>query len=119
MILNENENELIKHFNSLISIFDKIDFMVILYRLILTYIPSIQTIDLIEKIDFTEFPLVKDFFQKGRYNIFVLTLSIHYFLKKDLKKSEEFFRIYNSKILGFDVVNVSFYENWASKLEKL
>jgi hypothetical protein len=116
LVLNNNKQTIAIYFNSLSCPFDKADFAVIASRLIWTYYDEVATIPFLEEISIKDFHSVKDYFQKGRYNMFLLTLAIHYHLKQEHQKSKECFNLFNSNTLGYDIVNVDFYEKWIQKL---
>jgi hypothetical protein len=119
LILNKDSEPLNTFFNSLNNPFDKADFAVIASRLLWTFDEDKVPISFLEQIAIKEFPHVKDFFQKGRYNMLVLTLAIHYYLKNEFLRAKEYFTLYNSTTFGYDIVNVHFYYPWIEKLEKL
>ncbi|WP_396166976.1 hypothetical protein [Flavobacterium sp.] len=118
-ILNIDLEKLNTFFNSLNNPFDKADFAVIACRLLWTFQEDIVPISFLEQIVIKEFPPVKDFFQKGRYNMLVLTLAIHFYLKNEFPQAKEYFALYSSTTLGYDIVNVNFYYPWIEKLERL
>lgn len=118
LILNKNNKQFICYFNELNNPFDKADFAVIASRLLWTYNNENAPIPFLELISLKEFPPFKDFFQKGRYNILILTFAIHYYLKSDLAKSREYFNLYSPTTLGYDIINVEFYEKWIQKLKE-
>lgn len=119
LILNKDSEPLNTFFNSLKNPFDKADFAVIASRLLWTFQKDIVPILFLEQIAIKEFPPVKDFFQKGRYNILVLTFAVHHYLKKEFTQAKEYFILYSSTTLGYDIVNVNFYYSWIEKLERL
>ena len=110
LVLHNNEEILLSYFQSLTNPFDKADFAVIASRLLWSFYDEKIPISFLEQITLQEFPPVKDFFQKGRYNFLLLTLAIHYYLKNDSINSKKFFNLYDSTTLGYDIVNVEFYE---------
>lgn len=116
LILNNDKQTITTYFDSLINPFDKADFAVIASRLLWTYYDEVTTIPFLEQISLKEFPPVKDFFQKGRYNILLLTLAIHYLLKQEHQQSQEYFKLYNPTTLGYDIVNIEFYLPWKERL---
>ncbi len=118
-ILKKDSELLNTFFNSLNNPFDKADFAVIASRLLWTFQEDIVPILFLVQIAIKEFPPVKDFFQKGRYNMLVLTLAIHFYLKKELPQAKEYFTLYSSTTFGYDIVNVHFYYPWIEKLELL
>ena len=84
-----------------------------------TYYDAKLPISFLDTITLKEFPSVKDFFQKGRYNVLLLTLAIHHYLKQERQKSKEYFKLFNATTFGFDIVNIEFYLPWIEKLEQL
>jgi hypothetical protein len=118
LVLNKDKQSIATYYNSLSCPFDKADFAVIASRLLWTYYDELATISFLEHITLKEFPAVKDFFQKGRHNLLLLTLAIHYYLKQEHQQSKEYFNLFNSNTLGYDIVNVDFYEKWIQKLEQ-
>lgn len=119
LLLNKDEEMLVFYFNSLSDSFDKADFVVIASRLLWTYYDEKMVIPFLEQISIKEFPLIKDFFQKGRYNVLLLTLAIHHYLKNEIIKSREYLNLYNPTTLGYDIVNLEFYLPWIEKLIKV
>ncbi len=117
LILNQKEEKLIDYFASLTNPFDQADFAVIACRLLWTFGYKNTSVLFLEKISLNSFPVVKDFFQKGRYNVLLITFAIHYYLKNNKVKSKEYLRLYNSTTLGYDIVNVEFYSKWSRKIQ--
>ncbi|WP_297868718.1 hypothetical protein [uncultured Flavobacterium sp.] len=117
LVLNKDKQSIVTYYNSLSCPFDKADFAVIASRLLWTYYDELATISFLEKITLKEFPPVKDFFQKGRHNLLLLTLAIHYHLKQEYQQSKEYFDLFNSNTFGYDIVNFDFYEKWIQKLK--
>jgi hypothetical protein len=116
----KNENHAIENqFNSLSSPFDKADFAVIASRLIWTYQGEKTTLLFLEKITLNDFPPVKDFFQKGRHNMLLLTLAIHHYLKQEIQQSKAYFKLFNRSTLGYEIVNIDFYLPWIDRLTAL
>ena len=118
LVLNKDKQTISIYFNSLSCPFDKADFAVIASRLLWTYYDELATISFLEQITLKEFPPVKDFFQKGRHNLLLLTLAIHYHLKQEHQQSKEYFNLFDSNTLGYDIVNVDFYEKWIQNLKQ-
>lgn len=117
LVLNKDKQTISIYFNSLSCPFDKADFAVIASRLLWTYYDELAIISFLEQITLKEFPPVKDFFQKGRHNLLLLTLAIHYHLKQEYQQSKEYFDLFNSNTFGYDIVNFDFYEKWIQKLK--
>jgi hypothetical protein len=118
LVLNKDKQTISIYFNSLSCPFDKADFAVIASRLLWTYYDELAIISFLEQITLKEFPPVKDFFQKGRHNLLLLTLAIHYHLKQEHQQSKEYFNLFDSNTLGYDIVNVDFYEKWIQNLKQ-
>ena len=118
LVLNKDKQTIAIYFNSLSCPFDKADFAVIASRLLWTYYDELATISFLEQITLKEFPPVKDFFQKGRHNLLLLTLAIHYHLNQEYQQSKEYFNLFDSNTLGYDIVNVDFYEKWIQNLKQ-
>ena len=119
LVLNNNGNTLENNFYSLSSPFDKADFVVIASRLLWTHYNGPMSFAFLEQISIKEFPPVKDFFQKGRYNMLLLTLAIHHYIKNDTALAKEFYELFNETTLGYDIVNEEFYSNWIDKMNKV
>ncbi|MHA8101467.1 hypothetical protein PQG46_06485 [Aquirufa nivalisilvae] len=119
IILNANECKLENYFSSLINIFDKADFAVIASRLLWMYQNENEPLHILTQIAIEDFPKVKDFFQKGRYNVLILTISINYLLKKDIPKAKRYFNMFNTTDLAYDIVNIDFYLPWIEKLKSI
>lgn len=120
LILNKDENTLSEYFTKLKNPFDKADFVVIASRLLWTYHNEKQPIPFInnDNLDIKDFPIVKDFFQKGRYNVLLLTLAINSFLQDDIVKAKEYFGLFNPSDFAYDIVNIDFYSTWITELER-
>lgn len=116
MKLNKNPKKLTAYFNSLENPFYIADFAVIASRLLWIYDKDVCT-DFLENIAMEKFPTVKNYFQKGRYNLLLLTLAIHYHLKKDDVKTKAYFKQVDVTTFGYDIVNIKFYEGWVEKLK--
>jgi hypothetical protein len=119
LVLNNNKQKIDSYFASLSNPFDKADFAVIGSRLLWTYYDETLPISFLDTITIKEFPTVKDFFQKGRYNVLLLTLAIHYYLKQEKQQSKEYFELFNPTTLSYDIVNIEFYLPWIEKLSSL
>lgn len=112
LVLNNDKETINTCFSSLSNPFDKADFAVIASRLLWTYNDEVATIPFLELISLKEFPSIKNFFQKGRHNLLLLTLAIHYHLKQEHQKSQDCFKLFNTTTLGYDIVNIEFYLPW-------
>lgn len=119
LVLNNDKETINTFFNSLSNPFDKADFAVIASRLLWTYNDEVAPIQFLEHISLKEFPPVKNFFQKGRHNVLLLTLAIHYHLKQEHQKSQECYKLFNPTTLGHDIVNVEFYLPWIDVLSSI
>lgn len=118
LILYHTESYLHQFFKKLKEPFEKADFLVIYSRLIWSYYQSNKIIIYLEKDLLNDFPTVKDFFQKGRYNILLLSISINYLLNDENEMAKEYFELFDHNILGYDIVNFDFYRNWIAILKK-
>ncbi len=116
LLLNKDKEKLTYYFNSLSNPFDKADFAVIASRLIWTYHDEKATISFLDAIVLKEFPPVKDFFQKGRYNVLLLSLAIHHSLKQEHQQSKEYFKLFSATTFGYDIVNIDYYLPWIEQL---
>ncbi|MDI1316849.1 hypothetical protein [Flavobacterium sp.] len=116
LILNKNPKKLTAYFNSLENPFDIADFAVIASRLLWIYDKEATT-DFLEHIAIEKFPTVKNYFQKGRFNLLLLSLAIHYHLKKDVLKTKAYFKQIDITTFGYDIVNIEFYESWIEILK--
>lgn len=115
MILNNNQNRMSEYFFKLKNPYDIADFIVISFRLLWIYNKDIPE-NLNTQIN-SIFPVVKDYFQKGRHNILLLTLAIYFYKKNELKSSKHYFSQVNTTTFGYDIVNIEFYENWIDLLK--
>lgn len=119
LVLNDKKEKLNFYFKTLTNSFDKADFAVIASRLLWTYYDAKVIVAFLDEISTKDFPIVKDFFQKGRYNLLLLTLSIHHYLKQEHQQSKDYYKLFNSTTLGYDIVNVDFYLSWIEKLNSV
>lgn len=119
LILKRNPNAINDYFNSLKNPFDIADFAVIASRLLWKYYSDNQSIDFLKPINITIFPIVKNYFQKGRYNVLLLTLSINYYIKQELEKARNTFKLVDHNAFTYDIVNIDFYLPWIEKLKNI
>lgn len=119
LVLNNNKQKIDFYFESLSNPFDKADFAVIGSRLLWTYYNETLPISFLDTITIKEFPPIKDFFQKGRFNLLLLTLAIHYYLKQEKQQSKEYFELFNPTTLSYDIVNIEFYLPWIEQLKNV
>lgn len=118
-IINKNSKKLNTYFNDLENPFEIADFAVIASRLLWMYHSKSYCILFLDDIKIDNFPLVKDYFQKGRYNILLLTLSINYYLKSDFQNAKITFKLVDKNVLAYDIVNINFYFNWIEHLSSI
>ena len=119
LILNKNLTKLNDYFYGLQNPFDKADFAVISSRLLWMYHSETESIPYLEDIKIDEFPFLKDYFQKGRYNVLLLTLAINQYLKQDSEKAKSIFKLVDKNTFAYDIVNYEFYIPWIEKLSLL
>ena len=116
LILNQNFSKLNDYFNGLQNPFDVADFSVIASRLLWMYHSETESIPFLDHIHADKFPVVKNFFQKGRYNVLLLTQAINQYLKQDTAKAKSIFKLVDSNTFAYDIVNIDFYIPWIEKL---
>jgi hypothetical protein len=119
LILNKNSKKINNYFNGLHNPFERADFAVIASRLLWMYHSETDPIPLLDNIRNTDFSVVKDYFQKGRYNVLILTLAINYYLKKDKVNAKINFNLIDRNTFAYDIVNLDFYIPWMEKLSLL
>jgi hypothetical protein len=119
LILNQNPTKLNDYFNGLQNPFDIADFAVIASRLLWMYHSETESIPFLDHINSAKFPVVKNYFQKGRHNVLLLTLAINQYLKQDNAKAKSIFKLVDSNTFAYDIVNIDFYIPWIEKLERL
>ena len=119
LILSPETTTLHNYFNTLVKPFDKADFVVIASRLMWMHSNEKKPILFLNNINVEEFPTVKDFFQKGRYNVLLLTLSINYLLQEDTENAKKYYNLCNVTDFAYDIVNIDFYLPWIEKLKLL
>ena len=119
LILNQNFSILNDYFNGLQNPFDTADFAVIASRLLWMYHSETESIPFLDHINSDKFPVVKNYFQKGRHNVLLLTLAINQYLKQDNAKAKSIFKLVDSNTFAYDIVNIDFYIPWIEKLERL
>lgn len=118
-IINKDPQKLNTYFKELKKPFEIADFSVIASRLLWMYHSKSYCVLFLEDIKIDNFPLVKDYFQKGRYNILLLTLSINYYLKSDFQNAKIVFKLVDKNVLAYDIVNINFYFNWIEQLSSI
>jgi hypothetical protein len=119
LILNKNPKKLNDYFNGLQNPFDKADFAVIASRLLWMYHSETEAIPLLDNIKSADFPVVKDYFQKGRYNVLIVTLAINQYLKQDKVNAKINFKLIDRNTFAYDIVNLDFYIPWMERLSFL
>ena len=105
------------HFNKLNSPFEIADFTVILSRLLWEF-HSDDYIEILNLVEIDTFPLHKNYFEKGRYNILLLTLAINFYKQNELQQVTKYFTLFDKSLIGFDITNLNFYIQWIEKFER-
>lgn len=119
LILNKKSAKLNDYFNGLVNPFDKADFAVIASRLLWMYHSETDAVPLLDNIKSADFPVVKDYFQKGRYNVLILTIAINQYLKHDKVNAKINFKLIDRNTFAYDIVNLDFYIPWMERLSLL
>jgi hypothetical protein len=119
LILYQNPKKLNDYFKGLHNPFDRADFVVIASRLIWMYHAKKESISFLEDTRIDDFPIVKNYFQKGRYNVLLLTLAINSYLIQDNVKAKSIFKLVDNNTFAYDIVNLNFYLSWIEKLSLL
>ena len=119
LILNKNPKKLNDYFNGLQNPFDKADLAVIASRLLWMYHSETNAVPLLDNIKSADFPVVKDYFQKGRYNVLILTIAINQYLKHDKVNAKINFKLIDRNTFAYDIVNLDFYIPWMERLSLL
>lgn len=96
--------------------FEIADFTVILSRLLWEF-HSDNYIEILNQVVIDAFPLHKNYFEKGRYNILLLTLAINYFKQNEYQQATKYFTLFDKSLIGFDITNLTFYTQWIEKFE--
>jgi hypothetical protein len=119
LILSSETATFETYFRTLVQPFDKADFLVIASRLIWMYRDEKEPILFLNEISPKDFPTVKDFFQKGRYNVLLLTIAINYLHQKKDNDAKKYFDLFNETDFAYDIVNIDFYMPYIEKLKAL
>lgn len=119
LILNQNPKKLSKYFNELQNPFEIADFAVISSRLLWMYHSVSESIPFLDQINTDKFPVVKNYFQKGRYNVLLLTIAINHYLQEDTANAKKNFKLVDSNTFAYDIVNIDFYIAWMERLKLL
>ena len=119
LIINKNSEKLNAYFKELDNPFEIADFAVITSRLLWMYQSKNESILFLDNIKYDDFPLVKNYFQKGRYNVLLLTLAINYYLKSDIQNAKITFKLVDKNVLAYDIVNINFYVHWIEQLSSI
>lgn len=119
LILSSETTTFETYFRTLVQPFDKADFLVIASRLIWTYRKEKESISFLNEIKPKDFPTVKDFFQKGRYNVLLLTIAINYLHQEENNNAKKYFDLFNETDFAYDIVNIDFYMPYIEKLKAL
>ena len=117
LILNKTPKKFNEYYYNLKNPYEIADFIVISSRLLWLYEHEIPE-NLFKDIDITIFLTVKNYFEKGRYNMLLLSIAIYYYKKNDLRNSNYYFKQVNTNTFGYDIVNIEFYENWLNLFKK-
>lgn len=104
------------YYKKLKNPFEIADFTVILSRLLWEF-HSDNYIEILNQVVIDAFPLHKNYFEKGRYNILLLTLAINYFKQNEYQKATKYFTLFDKSLIGFDITNLTFYSKWIEKFE--
>lgn len=104
------------YYKKLKNPFEIADFTVILSRLLWEF-HSDNYIEILNQVVIDAFPLHKNYFEKGRYNILLLTLAINYFKQNEYQKATKYFTLFDKSLIGFDITNLTFYTQWIEKFE--
>lgn len=119
LVLNKNPKKLNDYSNDLQNPFEIADFAVIASRLLWMYHSETDAIPFLDNIKSADFPVVKDYFQKGRYNVLILTLAINQYLKQDKVNAKINFNLIDRNTFAYDIVNIDFYIPWMERLSLL
>ena len=117
VIFHDDFTQIKRHYNELKTPFEIADFTVILSRLLWEF-HSDKYIEILNLIDIDTFPLHKNYFEKGRYNILLLTLAINFFKQNEYQKVSKYFTLFDQSLIGFDITNLNFYTHWIEKFEE-
>jgi hypothetical protein len=90
---------------------------VILSRLLWEF-HSDDYIEILNLVEIDTFPLHKNYFEKGRYNILLLTLAINFYKQNELQQVTRYFTLFDKSLIGFDITNLNFYSQWIEKFER-
>jgi len=104
------------YYKKLKNPFEIADFTVILSRLLWEF-HSDNYIEILNQVVIDAFPLHKNYFEKGRYNILLLTLAINYFKQNEYQQATKYFTLFDKSLIGFDITNLTFYTQWIEKFE--
>jgi hypothetical protein len=104
------------YYKKLENPFEIADFTVILSRLMWEF-HSENYIEILNQVVIDSFPLHKNYFEKGRYNILLLTLAINYFKQIEYQQATKYFTLFDKSLIGFDITNLTFYTQWIEKFE--
>lgn len=115
LILNKTPKKLNDYFYNLENPYDIADFLVISSRLLWLYGKEIPE-NLFNEVDVTIFPTVKNYFEKGRYNMLLLSLAIYHYKKNELADAKYYLKLVNKTTFGYDIANIQFYEKWIDKI---
>ena len=105
------------YYKKLKNPFEIADFTVILSRLLWEF-HSDNYIEILNQVVIDAFPLHKNYFEKGRYNILLLTLAINFYKQNDLQQVTKYFTLFDKSLIGFDITNLKFYTQWIEKFER-
>jgi len=104
------------YFKKINNPFEIADFTVILSRLLWEFHTE-NYIEILNQINIDSFPLHKNYFEKGRYNILLLTLSINFYKQNKYQLATKYFTLFDKSLIGFDITNLTFYTQWMEKFE--
>jgi hypothetical protein len=116
-LLLRKENNIDLFLDTLKNPTELTDFYVFVSRLIWQYSDEMKPIVYLENHREISQPVVCNFYEKGRYNIFLLIKAINFYLQNNIEKSIAFYRLVDKNLFAFDIVNYAFFKKWMLKLE--
>lgn len=116
LILNETPKKLNEYYYNLEKPYDIADYLVISSRLLWLYDKETPE-NLFKEVNVSLFTPVKNYFEKGRYNMLLLSLAIYYYKKNELADAKYYLKLVNKTIFGYDIANIEFYEKWIDRIK--
>lgn len=115
VILKNDYSYYVKYLNQIKTHSNRFDLFVFYCRLIWMYMGEIRIQELAQYQNII-LPTIQNYFERGRSNIFLLTLAINSYISGKNKSAKTLLNKFDPAFFGYDIVNFEFYNDWFSKI---